>query len=109
MPKRVQDVAPPRPEENRKWVKENIAEQKKRHKAIQKEINVDLAPQLKRETIKDFIQATHGSHEEISIQKEVEVLKVPVPSYDIMVKMTECLTFSLSSLSQERRLVNEMW
>jgi len=44
MTKRVQDTAPPRSEEVKKWVKENIGEQKKRHRAIMKEMNVDLAP-----------------------------------------------------------------
>jgi len=43
MANRVQDVAPPRPDENRAWLKENIAEQKKRHRAIMQEMNKDLA------------------------------------------------------------------
>jgi len=43
MAKRVQDVAPPRPAGNKAWLKENIGEQKKRHAAIKKEMNVDLA------------------------------------------------------------------
>ncbi len=45
MAKRVQDAAPPRPDENKVWLKENIAEQRKRHRAIMQEINKDLAPQ----------------------------------------------------------------
>ena len=45
MAKRIQDVAPARPAANKAWLKENIAEQKKRHKAIMKEMNKDLAPQ----------------------------------------------------------------
>lgn len=45
MAKRVQDVAPPRPDENLKWLKQNIAEQKKRHRAIMQEMNKDLAAQ----------------------------------------------------------------
>jgi hypothetical protein len=44
MTKRVQDAAPPRPDENRKWLKQNIAEQKKRHREIMNEMNNDLAP-----------------------------------------------------------------
>jgi hypothetical protein len=45
MSKRVQDVAPSRPDENRTWLKNNITEQKKRHKAIMQEMNKDIAPQ----------------------------------------------------------------
>ncbi|HJP37691.1 MAG TPA: hypothetical protein QF499_01005 [Gammaproteobacteria bacterium] len=45
MSKRVQDVAPPRTEDAKKWLKQNVAEQKKRHRAIMKEMNVDVAPQ----------------------------------------------------------------
>lgn len=45
MPKRVQDHKPPRPKQATAWVSENLAEQKKRHAAIQKEMNEDLAPQ----------------------------------------------------------------
>ena len=45
MAKRVQDVAPPRPDESRKWLKQNIAEQKKRHRAIMQEMNKNLAAQ----------------------------------------------------------------
>ena len=44
MTKRVQDTAPPRSAEVKKWVNENIGEQKKRHAAIMKEMNEDLAP-----------------------------------------------------------------
>ncbi len=45
MAKRVQDVSPARPAENKAWIKENITEQKRRHKAIAKEMNKDIAPQ----------------------------------------------------------------
>jgi len=45
MAKRVQDVAPPRPDQNLAWLKSNIAEQKKRHRAIMQEMNKDLAAQ----------------------------------------------------------------
>ena len=44
MAKRVQDVAPDRPAKNKAWIKQNITEQKRRHKAIMKEMNVELAP-----------------------------------------------------------------
>jgi len=39
MSKRVQDVAPPRSGDVKKWLKQNIAEQKKRHRAIMKEMS----------------------------------------------------------------------
>ncbi len=45
MSKRVQDDAPLRSTANKAWLKENIAEQQKRHRAIMKEMNVDVAPQ----------------------------------------------------------------
>jgi hypothetical protein len=45
MSKRVQDTAPSRSKENKAWLKENITEQKKRHRAIMKEMNEDVAPQ----------------------------------------------------------------
>ena len=48
MSKRVQDTAPPRSTENKTWLKENIAEQKRRHRAIMKEMNDDVAPQRAR-------------------------------------------------------------
>ncbi|TDJ44444.1 MAG: hypothetical protein E2O52_08395 [Gammaproteobacteria bacterium] len=44
MTKHVQDTAPPRSDAVKKWLKQNIGEQKKRHAAIMKEINVNLAP-----------------------------------------------------------------
>ncbi|MDH5255716.1 MAG: hypothetical protein OEW72_07350 [Gammaproteobacteria bacterium] len=43
MAKRVQDTKPARSAEAKAWVQENVLEQKKRHAAIQKEMNVDLA------------------------------------------------------------------
>ena len=48
MAKRVQDQKPARPAEARAWIQENVLEQKKRHAAIQKEMNEDLAPQRER-------------------------------------------------------------
>lgn len=48
MPRRVQDQKPGRPAEAKAWLQENILEQKKRHAAIQKEMNEDLAPQRER-------------------------------------------------------------
>jgi hypothetical protein len=48
MAKRVQDQKPPRSGEAKAWLQDNILEQKKRHAAIQKEMNEDLAPQRER-------------------------------------------------------------
>jgi hypothetical protein len=56
MSKRVQDVAPPRSEDVKKWLKQNITEQKKRHLAIMKEMNVDVAPQ-RAKWYKQFLKA----------------------------------------------------
>ncbi|MDP2322412.1 MAG: hypothetical protein Q8N51_00085 [Gammaproteobacteria bacterium] len=42
---RVQDQKPARAGEAQAWVDENVREQKKRHAAIQKEMNEDLAAQ----------------------------------------------------------------
>ena len=39
MAKRVQDQKPARAAEARAWIQENVLEQKKRHAAIQKEMN----------------------------------------------------------------------
>ena len=45
MAKRVQDTALPRSDDVKKWLRQNIAEQKKRHRGIMKEMNDDLAAQ----------------------------------------------------------------
>lgn len=80
MPKRVQDVAPPRPDENRKWVKENIAEQKKRHKAIQKEMNVDLA-KTRAKWYKEFVKeiATTGFNQTGDVKRIIKKNELPKP------------------------------
>jgi hypothetical protein len=43
MAKRVQDMKPPRSDEVLLWLKQNIADQKKRYRVIEKEMK-DLAP-----------------------------------------------------------------
>ena len=43
MTKRVQDTKPPRSDEANTWIKRNVAEQKRRYRAIAQEMN-DLAP-----------------------------------------------------------------
>jgi ABC-type nitrate/sulfonate/bicarbonate transport system substrate-binding protein len=48
MRKRVQDERPARTARAQEWVEENVAEQQKRHAAIMKEMNEDLAPQRAR-------------------------------------------------------------
>lgn len=55
MTKRVQDAKPARSKEADGWVKENIVEQKKRHAAIMKEINEELAPKRER-WYQDFLE-----------------------------------------------------
>ena len=80
MPKRVQDVAPPRPAENLKWVKENIAEQKKRHKAIQKEMNQDLA-KTRAKWYKEFVKeiATTGFNVTGDMKRVIKKNELPKP------------------------------
>ena len=43
MTKRVQDMKPPRSDEATSWIRKNVTEQKKRHRAIAKEMDA-LAP-----------------------------------------------------------------
>jgi hypothetical protein len=43
MSKRVQDMKPPRSGEANSWIRKNVADQKKRYRAIAKEMD-DLAP-----------------------------------------------------------------
>jgi hypothetical protein len=54
MGKRVQDLRPKRTKEGAAWVKENLAEQKKRYAAIVKEQD-ELAPQREK-WVADFLQ-----------------------------------------------------
>ncbi len=44
MPNRVQDAAPTRSDGAKRWLKSEITAQKKRHAAIKKEMNKDVAP-----------------------------------------------------------------
>ena len=80
MAKRVQDVAPPRPDEHVKWLKENIAEQKKRHRAIMKEMNTDLAKQ-RAKWYKDFLKeiATTGFNVTGDVKRVIPKKDVPKP------------------------------
>jgi hypothetical protein len=55
MAKRVQQVKPARSGDAKAWLDENTREQEKRHAAIQKEMNEDLAPQRER-WYQEFLQ-----------------------------------------------------
>jgi hypothetical protein len=55
MAKRVQQVKPARSGEAKAWLQENVKEQERRHAAIQKEMNEDLAPQRER-WYQEFLQ-----------------------------------------------------
>ena len=80
MAKRVQDVAPPRPTENVKRVKENVAEQKKRHKAIMKEMNTDLA-KTRAKWYKEFVKeiATTGFNVTGDMKRVIKKNELPKP------------------------------
>lgn len=80
MGKRVQDAAPPRPEANLAWLKENIAEQKKRHKAIMQEMNKDLAAKRSK-WYKQFINdiSTTGFNVSGDIKRVIGKKDLPKP------------------------------
>ena len=80
MPKRVQDVAPPRPDENRKWLKREISDQKKRHRAIMKEMNTDLA-KTRAKRYKEFIKeiATTGFNVTGDMKRVIKKNELPKP------------------------------
>jgi len=81
MSKRVQDVAPPRPTENKVWIKKNVAEQKKRHQAIMKEMNVDLAPE-RAKWYKEFLKvvSTTGFSVTGDVKRVIPKKDLPRPS-----------------------------
>jgi len=80
MAKRVQDVAPPRPDENRKWLKQNITEQKKRHREIMSEMNKDLAPKRVK-WYKDFLKriSTSGFNVTGDMKRVIKKKDLPQP------------------------------
>jgi len=80
MAKRVQDVAPPRSAANKAWVKENVTEQKKRHKAIMKEMNTDLA-KTRAKWYKDFVKeiATTGFNVTGDMKRIITKKELPTP------------------------------
>ena len=81
MAKRVQDQKPARAAEARTWVQENVLEQKKRHAAIQKEMNEDLAPQ-REQWYREFLQIVqakgfNANGDQRRVIKPAEVPKKP--------------------------------
>jgi len=78
MSKRVQDTAPPRSTQNKAWLKENIAEQKKRHRAIMKEMNDDVAPQ-RAKWYKQFLKdvSTTGFNVDGDMKQVIEKKNLP--------------------------------
>jgi hypothetical protein len=80
MTKRVQDTAPPRSDGVKKWVKENISEQKKRHRAIMKEMNEDIAPQRVK-WYKEFLKnvSTTGFNVNGDMKRVIAKKDLPAP------------------------------
>jgi len=81
MAKRVQDQKPARAAEAKAWVQENVLEQKKRHAAIQKEMNEDLAPQ-REQWYREFLQIVqakgfNANGDQRRVIKPAEVPKKP--------------------------------
>jgi hypothetical protein len=78
MAKRVQDTRPARSAEAKAWVQENILEQKKRHAAIQKEMNEELAPQ-REQWYRDFLQTvqTKGFNVTGDTRRKIKPAEVP--------------------------------
>ena len=80
MAKRVQDVAPPRPDENLAWLKTEVAAQKKRHRGIMTEMNKDLAPK-RAKWYKEFIKeiATRGFNVTGDMKRIIKKSELPTP------------------------------
>ena len=78
MAKRVQDTKPARPADAKAWVQENILEQKKRHAAIQKEMNEDLAPK-REQWYREFLQIvqTKGFNVTGDTRRAIKPAEVP--------------------------------
>ena len=78
MAKRVQDTKLARSKEADGWVKENVAEQKKRHAAIMKEINEDLA-QKREGWYRDFLNIVQTKGFNANGDQRVVVKAADVP------------------------------
>jgi len=78
MGKRVQDMKPPRSDETISWIRKNVTEQKKRHRAIAKEMN-DLAP-TRAKWYKKFLKdvSTTGFNVNGDIKRVIKKSELPV-------------------------------
>jgi hypothetical protein len=77
MTKRVQDLRPARTKEAVAWLKENVAEQKKRYAAIVKEQD-ELAPQREK-WVAEFLQIiqTYGFSVTGDVRRKIKPHEVP--------------------------------
>jgi hypothetical protein len=77
MAKRVQDIKPKRSKEVQAWLKENIAEQKKRYAAIVKEQD-ELGPQREK-WVAEFLQIiqTKGFNVTGDVRRVIQPHEVP--------------------------------
>lgn len=87
MPKRVQDIKPRRTKEMAAWMKENVAEQKKRYAAIVKE-QEGLAPQREK-WVAQFLQIiqTRGFNvtgDQRRVIKREEIAKKPKGPHQVV-------------------------
>jgi len=78
MAKRVQDKKPPRARDAEAWLKEEVAEQKKRHAAIQKEMNEEIAPQREK-WVAEFLRIiqTKGFNVTGDVRRVIKPNEVP--------------------------------
>ena len=78
MGKRVQDMKPPRSDEAISWIRKNVTEQNKRHRAIAKEMN-DLAP-TRAKWYKKFLQdvSTTGFNVNGDMKRVIKKSELPV-------------------------------
>ena len=87
MTKRVQDTKPARKKEAQAWIKENIAEQKKRYAAIVKEQD-ELEPQ-RAKWVQEFLQViqTRGFNVSGDIKRVIkpsEIAKKPKGKHQVV-------------------------
>ena len=78
MTRRVQDEKPPRSRDAQAWVLEQVAAQKKRHAAIQKEMNEDLAAQRER-WYAEFLETIQTRGFNANGDQRVRIPKAGVP------------------------------
>jgi hypothetical protein len=77
MPNRVQDKKPPRSKEALRWIDENVADQKKRHRAIVKEMD-GLEPKRKK-WYREFLECiqTEGFSVTGDIRRKIKKAELP--------------------------------